>query len=60
MILERGDKSEAVKTLQRGLNKLGLLLLVDGDFGGGTEAAVADARVMLGLAGPPRADDALL
>ncbi len=49
-----------VQGLQRGLNKLGLLLLVDGDFGAGTEAAVADARVALNRPGPPQADDGLL
>jgi len=60
MVLKRGDKGESVKGLQRGLNKLGLLLLVDGDFGSGTEAAVADARMALKRPGPPQADDALL
>jgi peptidoglycan hydrolase-like protein with peptidoglycan-binding domain len=60
MLLERGDRGEGVKGLQRGLNKLGLLLLVDGDFGPGTEAAVADARAALNRPGPPRADDGLL
>ena len=60
MLLERGARGEPVKHLQRGLNKLGALLLVDGEFGPGTEAAIGDARVALGLPGGPRADDALL
>ncbi|MGH7388077.1 MAG: peptidoglycan-binding protein [Candidatus Rokuibacteriota bacterium] len=60
MVLERGDRGNAVKELQRALNKLGSLLLIDGDFGPATEAAVADARVMLRRPGPPRADDELL
>jgi peptidoglycan hydrolase-like protein with peptidoglycan-binding domain len=60
MLLKRGDKGQAVGDLQRALNRLGSLLLVDRDFGPGTEAAVADARVMLGLPGPPEADDGLL
>jgi peptidoglycan hydrolase-like protein with peptidoglycan-binding domain len=49
-----------VKDLQRGLNRLGSLLVVDGDFGPSTEAAVADARVMLNRPGPPEADALLL
>lgn len=59
MLLKRGDSGDVVKNLQRALNKLGSLLLVDGDFGSGTEAAVADARVALGRPGPPQADDDL-
>lgn len=60
MGLKRGDKGNDVSDLQRSLNKLGAMLLVDGDFGGATEAAVADARVVLNLPGSPQADDALL
>ena len=60
MVLRRGDKGDAVKDLQRALNRLGSLLLVDGDFGQGTEAAVADARVALRRPGPLEADDDLL
>jgi putative peptidoglycan binding protein len=60
MLLKLRDKGDDVKDLQRGLNKLGSMLLVDGDFGPGTEAAVVDARVVLNRPGPPEADDALL
>jgi GH24 family phage-related lysozyme (muramidase) len=60
MTLANGDKGDSVKDLQRGLNKLGSLLLVDGDFGGSTTAAVVDARGTLGLPVQQDADDALL
>ena len=59
MLLKPGDSGDAVKTLQRGLNKLGSMLLVDGDFGPGTRDAVVDARAVLHLPGPPEADDVL-
>lgn len=57
MLLQRGDRNDAVKTLQRGLNKFGSMLLVDGDFGGGTCTAVASAREQLGRPGPAEAAD---
>jgi peptidoglycan hydrolase-like protein with peptidoglycan-binding domain len=60
MLLKPGDRGDDVKDLQRGLNKLGAMLLVDGDFGSGTEAAVADARVVLKRPGPSETDDAFL
>jgi len=60
MILRQGDKGDQVKALQRGLNKLGQLLIVDGDFGGGTCDAVGAARNQLNLPGSSsEADDAL-
>ena len=60
MVLNRGNTGDPVKTLQRGLNKLGAMLLVDGEYGKGTEAAVADARQALTMPGPPDiADDEL-
>ena len=59
MLLKLGNVGDAVKALQRGLNKLGAILLVDGDFGVGTQDAVADARNVLQQPGPPEADDAL-
>jgi hypothetical protein len=60
MALKLGDVGELVKTLQRGLNKLGSLLLVDGEYGPGTQAAVVDACTFLKRPGPPVADDALI
>lgn len=58
MLLKLRDHGDAVKALQRGLNKVGSLLLIDGDFGPGTRDAVVDARVALNLPGGPEADDA--
>jgi peptidoglycan hydrolase-like protein with peptidoglycan-binding domain len=60
MILRKGNKGEDVKSLQRGLNKLGQLLRVDGDFGLATCDAVEAVRPELGIAGPStEAEDAL-
>jgi hypothetical protein len=60
VLLRKGDRNDAVKALQRGLNKFGSMLLVDGDFGGGTCTAVASAREQLGRPGPQEeADDNL-
>ncbi len=59
MLLKSGDCGEAVRDLQRGLNRLGSILLVDGDFGKATRAAVLDARTMLGEPGDDTADDGL-
>ena len=59
MLLRRGDTGDEVKTLQRGLNRLGSMLLVDGGFGSETVAAVIDARTALNNPGPPEADDDL-
>jgi peptidoglycan hydrolase-like protein with peptidoglycan-binding domain len=58
MRLRQGSRGNDVRTLQRGLNKLGELVLVDGVFGAGTSQAVRAARVTLGLPGPAVADDA--
>lgn len=60
MALERGDSGEAVMELQRLLNRVGALLVVDGDFGPGTEAAVEEARAFLRLPPGGAADDTLL
>jgi len=57
MVLKFRDHGDPVKVLQRGLNRLGALLLIDGDFGPGTRDAVADARATLNLSGPPDAVD---
>ena len=59
MVLRQGNKGDAVKALQRNLNKLGSMLIIDGDFGAGTQTAVANARVTLQQPGPAEADDAL-
>jgi peptidoglycan hydrolase-like protein with peptidoglycan-binding domain len=60
MMLRQGDHGDQVKTLQRGLNKLGQMLLVDGNFGGRTSDAVGAARGELGIPGPStEADDVL-
>ena len=59
MVLRSGDRGDAVKALQRNLNKLGSMLLVDGDFGAGTRNAIVTARQLLSRPGPPEADDAL-
>jgi len=40
-VLRRGSKGEAVIQLQLALRKLGFMLSIDGDFGPGTEVAVA-------------------
>jgi len=58
MVLKSGAFGEAVKSLQRGLNRLGSILLIDGDFGPGTRDAVMDACVSLQRPGSPDADDA--
>jgi hypothetical protein len=60
MALARGDSGDKVKDLQRCLNKLGSLLVVDGGFGSSTEIAVTDACGVLGLPSSPEVDDTLL
>ena len=51
MILRLNDHGDSVKRLQRNLNKLGSVLLVDGDFGPGTRTAVITARANVAVAG---------
>ena len=58
-VLRFGDTGEPVKTFQRNLNKIGALLLVDGDFGTATRDAIPDARSVVNMPGGPDADDAL-
>src|ERR1043166_5129357 len=60
MTLKLHDNGEAVKELQRGLNRLGSMLLIDGDFGPSTDAAVVDARATHGLPAGGEADDDLV
>ena len=55
MVLRKGDHGDEVKILQHDLNKLGAMLLVDGDFGPGTRNAVISARQLLGRPGLPDA-----
>jgi hypothetical protein len=60
MLLRQGDKGDSVKGLQRNLNKLGQMLLVDGNFGPGTCTAIGTARIQLALPGTTlEADDPL-
>jgi peptidoglycan hydrolase-like protein with peptidoglycan-binding domain len=44
MMLKLGDHGEAVEELQRNLNKLGSLLLIDGDFGPITQGTTTPAE----------------
>jgi hypothetical protein len=60
MRLVKGDKGPEVQVLQRALNRIGSMLLVDGDFGSSTEIAVTEARAFLGLPSSKAADDLLL
>jgi hypothetical protein len=60
MLIQRGDGGASVKDLQRGLNRLGALLTVDGDFGPGTEQAVVEACASLGLPSGTPVDDTFL
>jgi GH24 family phage-related lysozyme (muramidase) len=65
MNLRLNSNGDSVKQLQRDLNKLGSILLVDGDFGLGTRSAVIAARATVAPTGPVTvgdpgvADDAL-
>ena len=47
--LQKGDKGDAVKTLQSKLNEFGYNLKIDGDFGSGTETALKDYQGKNGL-----------
>ena len=60
MLLRQGNTGDDVKGLQRGLNKLGEIVLVDGGFGAATAQAVVGARTTLGLPASADADDVLL
>jgi len=52
MVLRQGASGDPVKQLQRGLNRLGSMLLVDGDYGNGTRDAIEHVRETLGQPGP--------
>lgn len=52
------DRGDEVRRLQRGLNKLGCMLVVDGHYGRSTRDAVATAREALGCPGPADEADA--
>lgn len=58
-VLQRGAKGVEVQLLQHRLNRVGALLSCDGDFGGGTEAAVKEAQQLAGLPVTGIADAAL-
>jgi len=60
MVLWLNDRGDGVESLQRDLNKFGCLLLVDGQFGGGTRDAVASAREQLNRPGPSDSVDDVL
>lgn len=47
--LRHGDRSQAVRTLQKNLNNHGAKLVVDGDYGDATETAVRAYQVKAGL-----------
>lgn len=49
-VLDRGDQGEGVRSLQRALIGSGQILTDDGDFGGGTETALAAYQRAQGLA----------
>ena len=57
--LKRGDKGGDVEALQDLMNRLGLLLVCDGDFGPGTERAVMECQALAGLPQSGRCDAAL-
>ena len=49
LLLKRGAKGKAVEILQKLLNHVGYDLVVDGDFGGGTDRAIKDFQQKNGL-----------
>ena len=57
--LKRGDRGGEVAELQDLMNRLGLLLVCDGDFGPGTERAVKECQALAGLPQSGRCDIAL-
>src|SRR5262249_7772003 len=59
LVLRSGGSGDAGKAVPRGLDPVGAMLLVDGDFGAGTSNAVLNARLQLNAPGPADADDDL-
>ena len=60
MVLKEESPGTRSRCCSAGSAQLGAMLLVDGDYGKGTEAAVADARETLSMPGPADvADDEL-
>ena len=47
-IIHKGQKGDAVKSMQERLNRLGWELLVDGVFGDATDAAVRELQTLFG------------
>jgi GH24 family phage-related lysozyme (muramidase) len=60
MRLKLGDFGEPVRRLQRALNRVGSLLLVDGEYGPGTQAAVVEACAFVKRPIATHADDELI
>lgn len=48
-LLRHGDRSQAVRILQKNLNQYGAKLVVDGDYGDATETAVRAYQLKVGL-----------
>lgn len=57
--LKRGSRGEDVRRLQHGLNRVGAMLVADGDFGSGTERGVRYAQDAAGLTVNGTADESL-
>jgi peptidoglycan hydrolase-like protein with peptidoglycan-binding domain len=57
--LNRGDRGEDVKNLQTFLNRVGAMLIADGDFGSGTERGVRYAQDIANLPSTGTADNEL-
>lgn len=49
ILMQKGDQGEQVEHLQHALCRIGYLVKIDGDFGGGTERAVKTFQAQVGL-----------
>lgn len=47
-LIKKGSKGDPVRALQQKLSTLGFDVAVDGDFGGGTDAAVRELQTLFG------------